>query len=73
MEAIRLIPEEGRLRIEVRGDLAAFLHADVAEHARGSPNKKAALRVQNGCSREVLATLDAGTCSHRQLLIVCRA
>lgn len=33
------------------GDLAAFLHANEAESARGAPDKKAALRVQTGCSQ----------------------
>ena len=77
INAILVFPGErrGEVSVTLRGDLAAFLRADEAEGACGSPNKKAALREQNGCSRfgvEVLGSLDAGTGSHRQLRIVCR-
>jgi DNA invertase Pin-like site-specific DNA recombinase len=63
INAIVVFPGErrGEVSVTLRGDLAAFLHADEAERARGAGNKKAALREQNGCSWEVLATLDAGT------------
>jgi len=60
IDAILIHPGERRGEIDVtlRGDLAAFLRS---EGGAEKGNKKAALRVENGCSGEVLATLDAGT------------
>ena len=43
--------------VSLRQRLTGFLHA--AE--QGANGKKAALRVQNGCSLEVMGFLDAGT------------
>jgi len=59
VNAILIHPGErrGEITVTLRGDLAAFLR--VGEAALG--NKKAALRVENGCSGEVMATRDAGT------------
>ena len=57
VEAIRLIPEEGRLRIGVRGELGAILR--LAEGARGARNGK-----RLGVEAEALfeqIKLDAGT------------
>jgi len=73
INAIVVFPGErrGEVSVTLRGDLAAFLRADAA--VLSAPcNKKAALLGENGCSWKVLATLDAGTGSHRQLRIACR-
>jgi hypothetical protein len=67
VNAILVFPGErrGEVSVTLRGDLAAFLHADEAERARGAGDKKAALLGENGCSWEVLGTLDAGTRNRR--------
>lgn len=62
----------GEVSVTLRGDLAAFLRADAAVLSAPG-NKKAALLGENGYSWEVLGSLDAGTGSHRQLRITCRA
>ena len=64
IEAIEVFPGErrGEVSVVLRGDLAAFLHLGEANGAGPGRNaKKAALLVQNGRSREVMGTLDAGT------------
>ena len=65
VNAILVVPGErrGEVSVTLRGDLAAFLHADEAERARGAANKKAALLGENGCSGsgwEVLGTMGCG-------------
>ena len=66
-----LFTDDG-VSVTLRGDLAAFLRADAAVLSAPG-NKKAALLGENGYSWEVLGSLDAGTGSHRQLRITCRA
>ena len=66
VEAIPLVAEGGRLRIEVRGELGAILRL-----AEGAQNRQ-----RPGLGAEALALQikrDAGTRSHRQLPIRCRA
>jgi hypothetical protein len=72
INAIVVFPGErrGEVSVTLRGDLAAFLHADAAESLVATANKKAALRVRSGCSWEVLGTLDAGTRNRRCQYIV---
>ncbi len=54
----------GEISVQLRGDLAAFLHLGEPGGAGGQNNKTAVLRVENGRSGrtgEVMGTLDAGT------------
>jgi site-specific DNA recombinase len=57
VEAIRLVPEDGRLRIEVRGELGAILR--LAEGARGVGNDKRPGSVAEAFVVQI--KMDAGT------------
>lgn len=61
VDAVLVHPGErrGEVSLSLLGDVAALLHA--AGERQVADSKKAALRVQNGRSWEVLATWDAGT------------
>jgi site-specific DNA recombinase len=70
IDAIVVYPgaRRGEVAVELRGDLAAFLHLGAAAagdaaagNAEAAGNKKAALLAEGGCSVGVLPTLDAGT------------
>ena len=68
VETIRLIPEEGQLRIAVPGELGAILRQ--AERPGGGRNDESP-----GVEAEALVEkikVDAVTGSHRQLRIACR-
>ncbi len=63
VEEIRLVPEEGRLRIEVRGELASILRL-----AEGALNTKSAgLSVDALCEQVKMV---AGTRNHLNLLLI---
>jgi hypothetical protein len=55
IEEIRLVPEEGRLRIELFGELASLINL-----ANGNPRSK---------GTGVQVTLVAGACNHRELTL----
>lgn len=58
VEAIRLVPEDGKLRIEVRGELGAILRlSEGARHGKGADLAIGALAEQ--------IKMDAGTCNRR--------
>jgi hypothetical protein len=61
VDAVLVTPGEarGEVFLSLRGDLAVFL--EMAEVERRGQSKTAALREQNGRSREVWGTWDAGT------------
>ena len=67
VDAVVFVPGErrGEFALELRGDLAAFLHAAERGGAGGGPNGKSAAALvgcgRSGFDRGVMATLDAGT------------
>jgi hypothetical protein len=61
VEAIRLVPEAGRLRIEVRGELGAILR--LAEGARGGRNAERPGSVPEALLVQI--KMDAGTRNRR--------
>jgi DNA invertase Pin-like site-specific DNA recombinase/integrase len=76
VDAVVFVPGErrGEFALELRGDLAAFLHAAERGGAGGGPNGKSAAALvgcgRSGFDRGVMATLDAGTRKHLDLLTV---
>ena len=65
IDAVLVYPGErrGELRVELRGDLAAFLHLQEP----GMPTRTAVALKGNGRSGEVVGTSVAGAGNHRQL------
>ena len=56
-EEIRLVPENGKLRVELYGELATLINLAI-----GHPRSKTGVQI----------TLVAGTCNHRELRIAAR-